>query len=91
MFAIFMTAAVLFQANPPATPTETPTATPKPAETRMVCRRERVVGTLRPARICRTQAEWGHIRDAAKDMVESTKRVDTFERLEGVPDRGPQR
>lgn len=87
MFVLILTATLFSQATPPAS--GSPIATPKPAEARMVCRRERVVGTLRPVRTCRSQAEWDQIRDAAKDIVESFNRQDKHEKLDHVHDRGP--
>lgn len=36
---------------------------------RVICRRERVVGSNRPQRICMTRREWEHNRSASRDMA----------------------
>ena len=35
----------------------------------VVCRREHVVGSNRPQRICQTRREWDHLRDQAQEAL----------------------
>lgn len=38
---------------------------------RMVCRNERVTGTIRPKRVCMTAGEWARAREAGRDAAGS--------------------
>ena len=35
----------------------------------VICRREHVVGSNRPQRICQTRREWDHLRDQAQEAL----------------------
>lgn len=35
----------------------------------IVCRREHVVGTNRPQRICQTRRQWEHVRDLSQESL----------------------
>lgn len=48
----------------------------------VVCRREHVVGSNRPQRICQTRREWERLSDASRDAM----REDRFQTGQG---RGP--
>ncbi len=41
---------------------------------RVVCRRENVVGSNRPQRICHTRREWAAMREAAQDTLNRSER-----------------
>lgn len=41
---------------------------------RVVCRREHVVGSNRPQRVCLTVREWEHARDRARDHMDESGR-----------------
>lgn len=52
-------------------------AAPAPApqaEERMICKRERVVGSNRPQRICMTAKEWERTRDTSRDQMDRATR-----------------
>lgn len=52
---------------PPAQPVQ-------PNEDRMICKRERVLGSNRPQRICMSQREREHLAIASRDAVERAQR-----------------
>lgn len=86
LVALFVSALVLQEAPrpTPAAPTapagaaqaaNTPQAVPREEEgQRMVCRRERLVGSNRPQRICMTSAEWQQARDTSREVAERMNR-----------------
>lgn len=39
-------------------------------EDRLVCRRERLLGSNRPQRICMTQRQWDNARDTSRDQLD---------------------
>ncbi len=41
---------------------------------RVICRRERVVGTNRPQRVCMTAREWEVVRDASRETMNRSER-----------------
>lgn len=48
-----------------------------------VCRREHVVGSNRPQRICMTRREWEEVRQNSRDMIDRANR-EQGEILEGT-------
>lgn len=48
----------------------------------VICRREHVVGSNRPQRICQTRRQWNHIQDLSREAL----RDDRFQSGQG---RGP--
>ncbi|MFN4297015.1 MAG: hypothetical protein ACK4FB_09240 [Brevundimonas sp.] len=51
---------------------------------RMICRREHVVGSNRPQRVCMTRAQWDAIRDQSRETLRETDRGAPQE-LPGTP------
>ncbi len=89
---IVMTAVAALMASTQSTPAE-PAAPAPSAETaaaegeengndRVVCRRERVLGSNRPQRICMTQSEWQHARDTSRETRDRSLRETPFEQGE---------
>jgi len=57
------------------TPSAPPAATPPEAQSedsRQICRRERLVGSNRPQRVCMTRREWNQQRDTSLQMMDRT-------------------
>lgn len=75
------------QGEPQAKP-QAEAAEPRDEEAdRVICRREHVVGSNRPQRICMTRREWGALRDDARDNTERLNRG-APEVLQGRPGMG---
>ncbi len=45
---------------------------PANEDNRMVCRRERVVGSNRPQKVCLTRQQWQEQRDNSRQMMDRT-------------------
>lgn len=68
--ALLASGLLLLQASPPSAPSPAPQAESAPPEReRLVCRRERQVGSNRSQRICVTTKERDAQRDASKDVM----------------------
>lgn len=48
-------------------------ASSQASDQRLVCRRDHVVGSLRPVRVCRTASEWAALRDQSREMAERAR------------------
>lgn len=55
---------------------ETAPAPPSPrtVEDRVICKRERLVGSNRPQKVCMTQRERAQMRDRSRDMMDRSTR-----------------
>ncbi|MDO9335154.1 MAG: hypothetical protein Q7T61_02020 [Caulobacter sp.] len=81
-FALIAVAAILF-ASPALAQGVAPPAPAAPAEqaaaqddaAKPVCKKERVAGSNRPEKICKTAAEWQRLREAAKRGPEGRRPV----------------
>ena len=53
----------------------------------VVCRREHVVGSNRPQRICQTRAQWEGLRDRSLDRIDDGNRrtTESGSSMSGVP------
>ncbi|MDH4384725.1 MAG: hypothetical protein QE280_04710 [Caulobacter sp.] len=63
-------------AAPPAPAVSTPPAPAKPGiddPNRLICKREHVVGSNRPQKICMTAAERQRLKDKADDFLDPTR------------------
>lgn len=61
------------QASPPASPVVVAAATaPADPGDEIVCRREHVVGSNRPKRICAPRRQWDQARDNAREAVQNS-------------------
>ena len=90
VFTVALALSGFAQDAAPQAPTGAAVQTPAPAAApaeepnereRMVCRRERVVGSNRPQRICMTQAQWDATRDQSRERFNEVTR--------GQPERLP--
>lgn len=75
------------QGEPQAEPQTEAAATRDGEADRVICRREHVVGSNRPQRICMTRREWDALRDDARDNADRLNRG-APEILEGRPGMG---
>ena len=80
MLVALLAAALLFQSQEPAAPAadtsaEATAAAEREAErNRVVCRREHVVGSNRPQRVCRTRREWDAMADTSREQMDRATR-----------------
>ena len=83
MLAIFA-ARALFAGSQDTAPAQTPNNTQQQADAaeaeaqaedeRVICRREHVVGSNRPQRICMTRREWNAVRENSQDTMRQMER-----------------
>ena len=86
LISVFASAAPAFAAEPAATPSPAPAeqAQPAPASkgkpakdpkdpNRLVCTRERIVGSNRPEKVCMTAARRDELRAAAQQVMDPTR------------------
>ena len=94
MLVMMMAAAVLFGGTAQDNPSQTEEATPPQAAQpereaddgdRVICRREHVLGSNRPQRICMPKREWDAIREASRDNLNRMDRGTP----QGLPDTSP--
>lgn len=79
MIVLLMTAMLAMQSSPApsnqiASNERAPTARAMNDPERVICRRERVVGTNRPQRVCMTAREWEVVRDASRETMNRSER-----------------
>jgi hypothetical protein len=83
MLVALFAAVLTLQAQDPQEATPVPgvvTVAPAPAAEReddmdrQVCRREHVVGSNRPQRVCRTRREWEAMRDTSRQQMDRATR-----------------
>ena len=58
--------------SPAAPPPSISSPTNDREDSRIVCRRERVVGSNRPQKICLTRQQWQEQRDSSRQMMDRT-------------------
>jgi hypothetical protein len=73
------------QAQPQPEPRPEPTVgeTRQAERERLICRRQHVVGSNRPQRVCLTRAEWDEIREDAVEGLERYNRGDANPNMTG--------
>lgn len=80
MFIAILAAVTMFGGQAASAPAEVETqqraeaAASDARADRQICRRERVVGSNRPQRICMTQREWDQMRDLSRDQHQNATR-----------------
>ena len=88
MIALIAVLALQATTSPPLQDGSSAQTPPKgketPASETVVCRREHVVGSLRPIRICRTQREWAQLRDGSQEAIDRSNRPS----IEALPKGG---
>lgn len=76
MIAFGMMLSLTIAQQPDPSPAAPVTSISEPSsnrdENRMVCRRERVVGSNRPQKICLTRQQWQEQRDNSRQMMDRT-------------------
>lgn len=91
LMAVITTLLGSVQSAPAPSPQAEPAAAPSAAADtdtendgdRVICRRERVLGSNRPQRICMTQTEWQYARDASRETRDRSLREVPFDQGEG--------
>lgn len=75
LFAVALMAAAPAAGEAAQTPSaQTPTKSEKPKKADMVCKKEQVIGSRMPTRVCMTQAEWDQRAVDAKADVDAAQR-----------------
>jgi len=75
VFGFILSLSLAQQTAPaPAAPAAPAPSVSEPAneDNRMVCRRERVVGSNRPQKVCLTRQQWQEQRDNSRQMMDRT-------------------
>lgn len=92
MLIVMTAVAALLASSQPAAPQPAPAqpsadaaaaAAGDEADDPVICRRERVLGSNRPQRICMTRSEWQQIRDAARETRDRSLRETPYQQGEG--------
>jgi len=79
---ISLVMAAMLMAAPAADPATTSAApaaaadkkAPKPNKDGMICKKEAVLGSRMPSRLCMTQAQWDERKATDRDMVDQAQR-----------------
>lgn len=67
-------AALLLLTVPETETAPAPPSAPRTEEDRVICKRERLVGSNRPQKVCMTQRERAQMRDRSRDMMDRSTR-----------------
>jgi len=67
-------AALLLLTVPEIETAPAPPPSPRAEEDRVICKRERLVGSNRPQKVCMTQRERAQMRDRSRDMMDRSTR-----------------
>lgn len=70
ILSVLFTAAILNVQSEPSRPVASTPTSERSNPERMICKRERIVGSNRPQRICMTARERDAIRDASRNQID---------------------